>query len=194
MKTVFKVIITIAIFGIMGFFSQMSFSLNYSRFFFAGGSVESLMAMPRSNIYLQIGFVIVCFLFWILFLKNHHKINLTLFVLFFLLWLMSGRSIGILYDGRVKSGWFYFQTKEFTICPDSLIDCETVMGYQTAVKKLPFWRLEIRNAKVDKVIFVGPILWRSTYKLFRKKIGSGAYTISLPPNESPPQTLRGKEN
>lgn len=109
------------------------------------------------------------------FLKKRGKVLAIFLGLLFILWFLSGRTIGALVDpdGKIVVGWFYIETGEFYVC-NRKTDCESVFYYQTKIERLPFWRIKIKNVNIDKVIFVGPFIWNKTLNIFSDKSNVGA--------------------
>lgn len=171
-----KNIIAIIFFVLMILLTAVSLFSNFNRIFFAGGSTESLMEFVTSNFYIQAVLLLVCGYLGYRLLKNFDVKVLVLLILFFLLWVMSGRTIGVFPDGKIKTGWFYFATSELNVCIDNKTDCQTVTDYQTKVEKKFFWFVQIKNKQVSKNIFIGAVVWYPGTKMLSEKFGAGKYT------------------
>lgn len=170
-----KYFISIILFSVMTLLTVVTLFSNFNRSFFAGGS-EALMKITTPNFFLQILLLLICGFLWYKLLRSF---NVTIFVLcisVFMLWLMSGRAIGVFPDGKIKTGWFYFATNEINVCVDDKADCETVTNYQTTVEKIFFWRVRIKNKQINQKIFIGPVVWSSASKMLQEEFGAGKYT------------------
>ena len=75
-------------------------------------------------------------------------------------------SVGLFPDTRINCGWIYHKTETINLSSE-LKDPEDVF-LDTSFEKLSFWRIRIVNNDVNKVIFVGPIIWDKTIVLFDK--------------------------
>lgn len=168
--------ISIILFIIMSLLTITGLFSNFNRPFFAGGSIESLMEMVTSNFFLKLSLLLICGFLWYKLLR-HFNINIfVLCICVFILWLFSGRTIGVLPDGKIKTGWFYFATNEINICVDDKTDCQTITDYQTKVEKKFFWYVEFKNKQVNDEIFIGPVVWYPALKMLNKQFGAGKYT------------------
>lgn len=140
---------------------------SYASLLFAGGS-DVLMELVQGNLRLQILFVVL-FCGSVIITKWRDGYKRYLFLgLLFLLWFLSGRTISLFPDGKIRTGWFYFKTWDTNICKEEK-DCEKVFYYETHVKKLPLWFLRVTNKDTNAVIFVGPVVWSETLSLFKKR-------------------------
>ena len=170
-----KYFISIILFSVMTLLTVVTLFSNFNKSFFAGGS-EALMKITTPNFFLQILLLLICGFLWHKLLRNF---NVTIFVLcisVFMLWLMSGRTIGVFPDGKIKTGWFYFATNEINVCVDDKADCESVTDYQTTAEKMFFWRVRIKNKQINQRIFIGPFVWSSASKMLQEGFGAGKYT------------------
>ena len=159
-------------------FSIIIFKNQENRFFFANGSGESLMKLIEPNFYFQITLFLFCTILWFKLMLLTNLKNLILFLFLFFVWIINGRTIGVLPfpNGNVKLGWFYFETNEFDVCVNQNTDCQTIMDYQTVVKENIFWIIKIKNKEINKNFFVGPIIWNKTMKIFGNEFGKGKFT------------------
>ena len=110
-----------------------------------------MMELVTSNFYIQAVLLLVCGYLGYRLLKNFDAKVLVLLILFFLLWVMSGRAIGVFPDGKIKTGWFYFATSELNLCVDDKTDCQTVTDYQTKVEKKSFGLYRLKISKSVKI-------------------------------------------
>jgi hypothetical protein len=146
---------------IIGFFPS------YTTFIFAGGS-DGLMDMISVNSFFQTSIILIFGAILIVNKSKLRKYTYFLLMLVFLLWSLSGRMIALFPDGRLSSGWFYIETNRINICKDE-IDCDKIFYYETEIEKLPLWRIKIKNKRTDNVVFIGPMVWKKTIELFKKK-------------------------
>jgi hypothetical protein len=161
MKVTISIILTISMLG----FTVLMYLTSFNRFVFAGGSTESLMTIVSSNGVLSTFSFVAFFLLLFFGAKIRPLVKGIAMLLLFILWLMSGRTIGTkLYpDGRLSMGWFYIETERLNVCKNDTTDCERITHYQTFVKKLPFWRLRIKNEDISRTIFIGPVVWSKAF-------------------------------
>jgi hypothetical protein len=95
----------------------------------------------------------------------------TLFVAVALVWVLSGRKVGVLRwpEGRVYVGWFSIRTEQFSLCVPTE-DCEATTLH-TIVTPLPFWRVRLANAHSQRIVFIGPVTWDPTLRMLRQAFG-----------------------
>lgn len=134
-------------------------------FLFARGS-DGLMQMKSAPFWIQF-LLILCFIIVAFAFKGKSRVKTYLLPILFILWILSGRVVGLFPDGRLSTGWFYVETARLNICKNSN-DCEKVYYYETEVQPLALWRIRIKNKEINKVIFVGPAIWSGTLKMFKK--------------------------
>jgi len=147
-----------------------------------GGSIDSLMSFASLPVLYPTIFLVIFGLLLFIYLKKPTVIKSVFLSLGLFLWILSGRMIGIGWpDGRVSSGWFNTRTDMFYLCDDKT-DCETMIYYQTQTQNLSFWRIRIKNQNIDKVIFVGPLLWDRTITMIKKTVGVDMYSNKKLPN------------
>jgi hypothetical protein len=134
---------------------------------FAGGSIESLMTLcPPSFILCTSLFVL--FLLSKLIYTYRAKLGTALFFVALTLWFFSGRTIGVVFDGRIKTGWFYIPAREFDLCYGS-VNCDYILK-QTIVTKENLFFIKVKNEKVEYHIYVGPITRAKTINTLNKLI------------------------
>ncbi len=149
----------------MGLATTLGFFPTTASFTFARGS-DGLMELISINVWVQASLVFVFGTVAIAYKNRYKKKAYIILSLLFLVWFMSGRTISIFPDGRLSTGWFYWETSRINICQNE-IDCEKVFYYETKVETLPLWRIRIKNKQTDKIIFIGPLLWEKAIKLFQ---------------------------
>ncbi len=133
---------------------------------FIAGS-EMLFHTFIGNVWLQIVFITlfaICAVFYFnSLIKDFIKskiVLLSLCFMFFILWLLSGRTISIDAYGKVYAGWFYFRYSTNQIVPEKEnIDFEHVIAYETQVNGLFPWRINVKNRYKDLGLFAGPFLY-----------------------------------
>lgn len=170
-----KITLSIIIFLAMAALTAIGYT-SANTFFFAGGSIASLMDLAAMPVIIPTSLLIVFGLLLYFYWRKNSKVKLVNLGIVMLLWFLSGRTVGMIVypDGEVVTGWFYIQTGRFYIC-DQKTDCETTIGYHTKTESLPFWGIRIKNRNTDKLVFTGPFLWNRTAKLFNAKLGAGKY-------------------
>jgi hypothetical protein len=174
--TIVKIILAVLIFVLMALLTSRSFFPTYSKYFFAGGSIDSLMEFASSNMLLQIFLLVANGFALFRLIRGINFKKLMLFILILALWITSGRVIGIFPDGTIKTGWFYFETNEYDVCIDNKTDCQTIAAYQTSAEPKFPWCVLISNKQVRHNIFLGPLIWYPATNLLKKEFGSGQYT------------------
>lgn len=125
--------------------------------FFCGGSVESTMKLFISQKIITVILFLIALLTFIV-LKNKIKPFLVIFSLVFILWFLSGRTIGVHWTGKVTHGWFYCPIGQFDISDlnaISNIDLNTIEV--TTIKRCNFWTIELINGNKIK-LFAGPFI------------------------------------
>lgn len=145
----------IAIEACMALLTFLSFKPENGAVLFSGGSVGSAMRIfgPNSLLVLVLCFAttLSTFLF-----RKRLKFLLICFLLFFSLWFLSGRTIGVYWTGELTTGWFYISTDKFLLydnenCSENVIECTTATNSC-------FFGLKFINGALEEDIFVGPEL------------------------------------
>jgi hypothetical protein len=77
---------------------------SFASFIFAGGSDE-LLHPVSGNMLIQF-LLVFCFAAFILIYRAKSKLRAALLIIFFILWVLSGRVVGLFPDGRLSAGWF----------------------------------------------------------------------------------------
>ena len=144
-----------------------------ARFLFAMGS-DSLLNMISGKIYIQSIFIVAFIMTVLIQIKIKQLIKYINIVLIFIfvLWMLSGRTIGYIPypEEKIKTGWFYLPMNQIFICNKNNnvdIDCEKISYYETFVEVKPFWCIQVTNKEMSKVIFVGPFIWSNTLDMFK---------------------------
>jgi hypothetical protein len=140
----------------------------FARFFFASGS-DGLMSLVTSKIYLRI-FLLIFFISMIIFYKrfNQKIIYFIILLVTFFVWCWSGVMIAIFPNGKLLSGWYYFEIKKVDLCKSD-IDCEKVFYYETSFKRKSFWTYQIGNKEVKVNIITSPFIEPELDELLRSK-------------------------
>ncbi|HET9056449.1 MAG TPA: hypothetical protein VFN30_06325 [Chitinophagaceae bacterium] len=162
--------------GVMFLLTIISFFPNFNKSFFIGGSNDSMAEMITANVIVKVILLSVTIYFLFRILGRGNVLNFSFLIIAFSLWVMSGRTVGIMPGGKIKVGWFYFETNELNVCVESNIDCQTITDYQTKVSKNFFWNVEIENQQIKRNIFIGPVIWSPALKVLQKAFGAGKYT------------------
>ncbi len=133
-------------------------------FIFAGGS-DGLMEIRVTNVWLKILLFFISAFFLFQFYKNKKMYSLILHTLFLFIWFLSGRTIANFPDGRISTGWFYFETNRILLC-NEIVDCEAVIHYKTTIKSNSLWFLNIEANNKKYLFYVGPFIWSDTKEVF----------------------------
>lgn len=136
-------------------------------FVFIAGS-EMLFHTFIGNVWVQIVFIalfgvsaVYYFICSVKDLIKNKVVLLSLCFTFFILWLLSGRTISIDAYGKIYTGWFYMRCTTNRIVPEKEnIDFEKVMSYQTQVNGLFPWTINVKNQYNEMSFFTGPFLYR----------------------------------
>lgn len=144
------------------------------KLFYTSESATYLTELSEISIILVV--VLLLAISFILFYKFNSKVlRMTLFFIVFIFWLLAGRKVGVkkFEDGRVNYGWYFFETGKFFLCDKENIECETVIANKTSIEELSFWRVKIKNEKINETIFIGPITWSKAIEILKTNIGNG---------------------
>jgi len=160
----------------MSLFTSVLYSSN-KNLLFVGGSTDVFLEVANGN-KIIVTSLVVLFIFIIFIKINKYNLKYFLLLIVFILWLMSGRTVGYTsYPApAIKLGWFYIQTERIIVCEYNE-DCEKLIAYKTSIEELPFWRIKVKNKEMEEVFFVGFIAWESTVKIIKDNLGNGKYTI-----------------
>jgi hypothetical protein len=159
-KTLFTISIAALVFSI----SAWDFILgDFGRFFFASGSEVGLNLIV-SSLFLRIFLAMFLVVSLLLYNRLTRFKYCTLVILFLLAWIMSLFSVGIFPDGRVISGWSFWQFKTFNICHLS-IDCEKTIYCQTKVVSHSIWSIDVINERVNERIITGPVIHEKAFEI-----------------------------
>ncbi len=123
--------------------------------FFAGGSIESTMTLCPPSFFISS----LCLGFFILFrfIAPWEHIRIMLLLLSVILWFLSGRTLGVCFDGRVKTGWFYISAGEIDLYYSGKYHND-ILQDRTSVRLRLQSFIQIKNKKVDKTLYVSPII------------------------------------
>lgn len=150
----------------MGLMTYLFFDSENSMFLFSGGSVGSTMKYFGTSKWIVL-FLYICIVFSILFYRKRLKQMFFCFMIFFSLWFLSGRVIGVHYSGEIISGWFYLQTNKVSLW--KLDKCsEDLILNTSAEDKFPF-RLKFSNVCTVNEIFIGPFIRSDVKNYFGQK-------------------------
>jgi hypothetical protein len=93
--------------------------------------------------------------------KKFNQLLLSVFLIIFVVWILSGRTIALkVMDNNCEiiTGWFYVGTNFLntqTAIKYKKIDEESELKFNYLI----LWRLEIKKGKFEEIIFIGPFLW-----------------------------------
>lgn len=154
MKKLFIILLLIEL--LMLVFSYLIYDNELGSVLFSGGSISSTMKIfgPDFKITLFLNFIIIILT---LLFRKRKKILTPLFIFFFSLWFISGRTIGIQWTGEIYTGWFYLKSNKIILCP-SPNGCSDILK-ETSITDKPLYRLLLENKFINEEIFVGPLLY-----------------------------------
>jgi hypothetical protein len=153
-KAVLIVIVIILI--LMTVMTYLVFDSENGKFLFSGGSTGSTMKFFEPNVWIVMALYAGALLS-LIFLRKRTKLLLVVFLVFFCVWFISGRTVGIHWTGEVITGWFYISTDRI-ILSDGVNDCsEEIIACTKTKDSFPFCIILVNSAN-EKEIFVGPII------------------------------------
>ncbi len=142
------------------------FDSDNSILLFQGGSIGSTMKVFGPNFLLILVLYIVTLLSTILFRKRL-IVLLVSFLIFFSLWFLSGRTVGVQWTGELITGWFYISTDKIVLSKNS--DCEENIIECTTVKDSYIFQLKFISGIEEENIFVGPVIRSDLKNYFNQK-------------------------
>jgi hypothetical protein len=169
MKKLFVILFLVEL--LMAVFSYLTYDNDLGNILFSGGSTSSTMKSfgPNFKITLFLNFLIIILTFLF---KKREKILTMLFVIFFSLWFISGRTIGIQWTGEIYTGWFYLKYDKIILCPSSN-GCSEILE-ETSIIDKPLYRLLFANKFINEEIFVGPLLYPKLKKYLENPAIAGS--------------------
>lgn len=82
--------------------------------------------------------------------------SIIVFYIFFILWALSGRTIGIHHTGELTVGWFYFETNKVVLWKKNI--CEgNVLESTSFREEFPFM-IRYENQCVNGRVYAGPFV------------------------------------
>ena len=146
-------------------------SLTYSKlgvFNFAGGS-DSTLRVVRSSpwIIAAVSFTLLAWLVFFIWHSQSGVAQLVILAVLLMMWIISGRVIGVFPDGRIVAGWFFFSTTVLDF-RDHDEDHEFHVLH-TQILPSSGWVVETRSHGQRARIFVGPILQNSLLGLLKER-------------------------
>lgn len=163
MKKLFVILLLIEL--LMVVFSYLTYDNEMGSILFSGGSIGSTMKIfgPNFKITMFLNLLVIFFTF--LFRKKKKEL-ITIFIVIFSLWFISGRTIGVQWTGDIYTGWFYLKCNKIILCP-SYNGCSDV-SEGTSITDKPFYRLLLKNKFINEEIFVNPLFYSELKKYFEK--------------------------
>ena len=127
-----------------------------------GSNVYMIRRLPRGVMVLATLLLMSCPAFT---LRRKSPAPFVIAIIFSVaLWLMCGRAVAMVWDGRVATGWLCFRTNDFDLFQKG--DGEDFTKHWQ-VSRLSGWRLELRRSTAPTHrIFVGPLLLSESLGLF----------------------------
>ncbi|GHV14869.1 hypothetical protein FACS1894169_04670 [Bacteroidia bacterium] len=161
-----KNIIYKTVLGIMILFTLLDiFSL--SSFLLAQGS-DVMMTFVNVSVWVKILFIVVFCLTY--YFRQKIRYVDAIFIIVILSWTLSGYSIvhNSYPEDKIISGWYFVRANEILVCGDNDTDCENIVNNKTVCSKLSFWRIKIKNERIDQTFFVGPLIWAQSKQSLKK--------------------------
>lgn len=159
-------IVIVIVLLLMTIMTYLVFDTENGEFLFAGGSVGSTMKFFGPNVWIVMTLYAGTILS-LIFLRKRIKILLVVFLVFFCVWFISGRTIGIHWTGEVITGWFYISTDRIILSDDSNNCSENIIACTKAKDSFPFCIILV-NPSNEKGIFVGPMIRPDLRNYFNK--------------------------
>ena len=158
-----KIILFLAALILIVGFSSLTYS-KFGIFNFTGGSHSTLhLVRSSSKVIAALSVILLTYLAFLLYYSKSGVAEIVILLFFIALWIVSGRAIGILPDGRIVTGWFLFATNTVDF-RDHNEDPEIYIA-NTQILVRPGWLLEIQSDSQRTKVFVGPLISVSLLKI-----------------------------
>lgn len=119
------------------------------------GSVQSTTEYFATNRIVTLLLFIICLISLISYLKNKQK-SILIFISIFIIWFLSGRTIGVHHTGELSLGWFYVETDKIVLWERG--NCEGNILENTDFQRRFLYNLFYENNCISGEIYAGPFI------------------------------------
>jgi len=165
MKKLIAIIVVVVVELFMLFLTLSVFNTDENNLLFSGGSVGSTMEMFSPNAFITLILFILTILCSI-FYRKKLKPFLISFLIFFSLWFLSGRTIGVHWTGEVTTGWFNISAEKLILYDEQSKDSNIIE--ETSLESTFLFKVKFVNNYKEENIFVGPIIRKDLMDYFNK--------------------------
>lgn len=139
----------------MLFFTSSFFYKDGEMLQLVNGSVQSTTTYFGTSRILNICLFIICLICLIGYFRNKKK-SIYIFFGIFIIWMLSGRTIGVYYTGELSLGWFYVETDKVLLWEKD--NCEDNVLENTDFKVKNLCTISYENNCVSGDVYVGPFI------------------------------------
>lgn len=161
----FIIIIVVVIELFMAILTSLVFSTDNNNSLFSGGSIGSTMEVFSPNILITTILFLVTIVSSFFYRKRLKPFFIT-FLVFFSLWFLSGRTIGVHWTGEITTGWFNIGVGKLTLY-DGQDKSNNIIEETSLESKFPF-KVKFSNNYKEEDIFVGPVIRKDLMNYFNK--------------------------
>jgi hypothetical protein len=121
---------------------------------FMGGSTQSTTKMFSTNYYIVV-LLNIAALISLIFYFRRVKYSILFFIVFSVIWFISGRVVGINYSGELNVGWFFLKTEKIILWKENQCVGD-VLSMTNFEYQFPFVQYE--NLCLKGRTYVGPFI------------------------------------
>ncbi len=160
------IIIIVAVVQFLMLFLTLSiFNTDESNLLFSGGSVGSTMEVFSPNAFITL-ILLIATIFCAISYRRKLKPFIISFLVFFSLWFLSGRTVGVHWTGEVTTGWFNIGTDKLVLYDEQIKSSNIIE--QTSLENVFPFKVKFVNNHKEGNIFVGPIIRKDLVDYFNK--------------------------
>lgn len=149
----------------MAFLTLSIFNTDKNNLLFSGGSVGSTMEVFSPNAFITL-ILLVATILCSFFYRKKLKPFLISFLVFFSLWFLSGRTIGVHWTGEVTTGWFNIGVDKVILYDEQNKNNNIIE--ETALESVFPFKVNFINNYKEENIFVGPVIRKDLMDYFNK--------------------------
>lgn len=161
----FIIIIVVVIELFMALLTSLVFNTDNNNSLFSGGSIGSTMEVFSPNAIITsilfLATIIGSFIY-----RKRLKLFLITFLVFFSLWFLSGRTIGVHWTGEITTGWFNIGVDKVILYDEQNKNSDIVE--QTTLESVFPFKVKFTNDYKEENVFVGPIIRKDLMDYFNK--------------------------
>lgn len=159
------IIIVVAVELFMLLLTISIFNTDKNNLLFSGGSVGSTMKVFSPNAFVTL-VLFIATIFCSFLYRKRLKPFLISFLVFFGLWFLSGRTIGVHWTGEVTTGWFNIGTDELFLYDEESADGNIIE--KTSLESTFPFKVKLINNYKEENVFVGPIIRKDLMDYFKR--------------------------